>query len=384
MGLWDKIRGELIDIIEWLDDSNDTMVWRFERYGNEIKYGAQLTVRESQVAVFINEGQLADVFPPGRYQLETQNMPVLSTLQGWKYGFSSPFKAEIYFLNTKRFTDLKWGTKNPVMLRDSEFGPVRIRAFGTYVIRIQDASTFMREIVGTDAHFTTDEVTNQLRNLVVSRFASVVGAARIPVLDMAANYEDFSKFINEKIAPEFQAYGLELTKLLIENISLPPAVEEALDKRTQMGVIGDLSRYTQFQTAEAIQTAAANPGMAGMGAGMGVGFGMGQQMAHSMANSFQQPVGAAPGAGPQAGPAAAPAAPPPLPSLQVFVAAGGQQTGPFTAQQLQQQIQGGTLTRDTLVWKQGLAAWTAAGQVPELSSLFGAMPPPLPPAPPPQ
>ena len=380
MGLWDKIRGELIDIIEWLDDSNDTMVWRFERYGNEIKYGAQLTVRESQVAVFINEGQLADVFPPGRYQLETQNMPVLSTLQGWKYGFASPFKAEIYFLNTKRFTDLKWGTKNPVMLRDPEFGPVRIRAFGTYVIRIQDAATFIREIVGTDAHFTTDEVTNQLRNLVVSRFASVVGAARIPVLDMAANYEDFSKFINEKIAPEFQAYGLELTKLLIENISLPPAVEEALDKRTQMGVIGDLSRYTQFQTAEAIQTAAANPGMAGMGAGMGVGFGMGQQMAHSMANSFQQPMGTAPGASA----AAAPSAPPPLPSLQIYVAAGGQQTGPFSAQQLQQQIQGGSLTRDTLVWKQGLAAWTAAGQVPELSSLFGAVPPPLPPAPPPQ
>ncbi len=376
--IWNRIRGEFIDIIEWLDSTSDTMVWRFERHGNEIKYGAQLTVRESQVAVFINEGQLGDVFPPGRVKLETQNLPVLSTLQGWKYGFESPFKAEVYFVNTKRFTDLKWGTKNPIMLRDPEFGPVRIRAFGTYAMRVKDAATFIREIVGTDGEFTTDEITNQLRNLVVSRFSSVVGEAKIPVLDMAGNYEEFADFVTGKIGPEFEAYGLELTKLLIENISLPQAVEEALDKRTQMGVIGDLHRYTQFQAAEAIQTAAANPGgIAGAGVGMGVGWGMGQQMASAMGG----PWGQAQAQAPQQQAAPAPAAPPPLPqAVQFFVAAGGQQTGPFDTAALQGKVQSGEVTRDTLVWKQGMAAWTAAGQVDELSSLFGAMPPPLPPA----
>jgi membrane protease subunit (stomatin/prohibitin family) len=154
MGLWDKLRGELIDIIEWLDPSNDTMVYRFERRGNEIKYGAKLTVREGQAAVFVNEGQIADVFPPGMYTLETSNLPIVSTLQGWKYGFESPFKAEVYFCSTRRFTDLKWGTKNPVMLRDPEFGPIRLRAFGAYAMRVSDPGTFIKEIVGTDGHFT--------------------------------------------------------------------------------------------------------------------------------------------------------------------------------------------------------------------------------------
>ncbi|MCB9946514.1 MAG: SPFH domain-containing protein [Rhodospirillaceae bacterium] len=372
--IWNRIRGEFIDVIEWLDESHDTMVYRFERYGNEIKFGAQLTVRESQAAVFINEGQLADVFQPGRYKLETQNLPVLSTLQGWKYGFESPFKAEVYFISTKRFTDLKWGTKNPIMLRDPEFGPVRIRAFGTYVMRIKDPVTFIREICGTDGQFTTDEITSQLRNLVVSRFSSVVGEAKIPVLDMAANYEDFANFVTGKIGPEFEAYGLELTKLLIENISLPPAVEEALDKRTQMGVIGDLNRYTQFQAADAIQTAAANPGgLAGAGVGMGVGLGMGQQMAGAMAGPWGQQ-----GQAPQQ--QSAPAAPPPLPqAVQFFAAIGGQQAGPFDMGALQAKVRSGEINRDTLVWKDGMAGWTAAGQVGELSALFGAVPPPLPP-----
>ncbi len=374
--IWNVIRGELIDIIEWLDPTNDTMVWRFERRNNEIKYGAQLTVREGQVAVFINEGQLADVFPPGRHRLETQNLPVLSTLQGWKYGFESPFKAEVYFISTRRFTDLKWGTKNPIMLRDPEFGPVRIRAFGTYVVRCGDPATFIREIVGTDGEFTTSEITNQLRNLVVSRFSAVVGRARVPVLDMAGNYDQFADFVTEKIAPEFAAYGLELTKLLIENISLPPAVEEALDKRTQMGVIGDLGRYTQFQTAEAIQTAAGNPGgFAGAGVGIGMGVGMGQQIAHAMGGAAG-PWGAA------SAPAqsAQPATPPPLPQpVQLFMAINGQQAGPFGLTALQGHVRAGRLTRDTLVWKAGLANWTAASTLPELSGLFAAVPPPLPP-----
>jgi membrane protease subunit (stomatin/prohibitin family) len=380
MGLWDRIKGEFVDVIEWTDGTDDLMVYRFERRGNEIKYGAKLTVRESQVAVFINEGQLADTFAPGMYTLETANLPILSTLQGWKYGFESPFKAEIYFVNTKRFRDLKWGTKNPVTLRDKEFGPVRLRAFGTYEIRVKDPPTFLRQIVGTDGYFTTDEISDQLRNITVSRFADVLASSGIPVLDLAANYDDLSGFLTGKIAPEFEQYGLELTKLLVENVSLPPAVEEALDKRTSMGVIGDLSKYTQFQTAEAITKAAENPGAgpAAAGVGLGAGMAMAQQMANSM-NQQQTPQQSSPQpAAPQRSPGAAP---PPLPGARTwYVAADGQRQGPLPVDQLRQQAQAGTLTRDTLVWCEGMANWEKAGEVEELSELFASVPPPLPPA----
>lgn len=375
MSLWDTLSGEFVDVIEWTDDSQDTMVWRFERHDNEIKYGAQLTVRESQVAVFVNEGQVADVFYPGRYELETRNVPILSTLQGWRHGFESPFKAEVYFVNTRRFTDLKWGTKNPVMLRDPEFGPVRLRAFGTYVIRVLDAATFMREIVGTDGHFTTDEVTDQLRNMIVSRFATVLGASGIPVLDLAASYDQLSDFVTQKIAPEMAVYGLELTRLLVENVSLPKTVEEALDRRTAMGVVGDLNRYTQFQTAEAIREAADNPGAAGTGMGLGVGMMMADRMtrATGSAQGTEQPA--------RPSPWGEPAAPPPLPQETPYhVAVGGQQTGPFPMDDLRRKAAGGELTRDTLVWTQGMDAWTRAGDVPALAPLFAAVPPPLPPA----
>lgn len=366
MGLFDKIRGEFIDIIEWTDSSNDTMVYRFERHGNEIKYGAKLTVRESQVAVFVNEGQIADVFQPGMYTLETQNIPILSTLKGWKYGFSSPFKAEVYFVNTRRFTDLKWGTKNPIMMRDKEFGMVRLRAFGTYEVRVKDAPTFLKEIVGTDDKFSTDEVAEQLRNILVSKFTNLIGNSGIPVLDLAGNYDQLGKLLTDKIGPDFNEYGLNLTKILVENISLPPEVEAAIDKRTSMGVVGDLGKYAQFQAAEAIPAAAANPGGT-MGAAMGIG--MGAAMGHQMANVFQ----------PQQ-PAAAPAAPPPLPGgKSFFVAVNGQQQGPFDMGALGQRQQQGQLTRETLVWAQGMANWTPAGQVPDLAALFAHAPPPLPP-----
>jgi membrane protease subunit (stomatin/prohibitin family) len=367
MAIWDKLRGELIDIIEWLDETGNTMVYRFERYNNEIKYGAKLVVRESQAAVLVNEGQLADVFQPGTYTLETQNLPLLSTLQGWKYGFESPFKAEVYYVSTRRFTDLKWGTKNPVMLRDAEFGPVRLRAFGTYVTRANDPSAFIREIVGTNSHFTTEDITDQLRNMIVSRFTDILGESKIPILDLAANYDELGDFITTRIQTEFNTYGLELTKLLVENISLPAEVEQALDKRTSMGVIGDLKKYTEYQTAEALRDAAANPGgTAGAGMGMGMGFAMANQMAGAMANP--QP--------------AAPATPPPLPQnqgLQVFIALNNQQAGPFDLPKLQQLAQAGQLTRNTLVWRQGMPNWTPAGQVPELGPAFATVPPPLPP-----
>lgn len=369
MAFWDKVTAELVDIIEWTDDSRDTMVWRFPRYQNEIKYGAKLTVRESQVAVFVNEGKIADVFEPGMYSLTTKNLPVLTTLKGWYYGFESPFKAEVYFINTRHFTNLKWGTKNPVILRDKEFGPIRLRAFGTYVVKVKDASVFIREIVGTDAHFAIDEITDQLRNLIVSRLADLLGESNIPVLDLAANYDELGAYMTTKIAPEFLEYGLDITKLLIDNISLPPDVEEALDKRSSMGIVGDLNKYTQFQSANAMEAAAENPGGdASAGVGMGMGFAMANQMGRSLAPDITKPAG--PGS-----------APPPLPAqkseVEYFIGIQGEQKGPFTERIIAEMIKDRTITAETLMWKKGLENWSPASQFEELKAHFASVPPPL-------
>lgn len=375
MGFWDKIRGELIDIVEFLDDSRDTLVYRFERYGNEIKYGAQLVVREGQCAIFVNEGQLADVFGPGTYTLETQNLPILSTLKGWKYGFESPFKAEVYFVSTLQFTNLKWGTKNPIMMRDPEFGPIRLRAFGTYTMRVNDPATMLREIVGTDGHFTTGEITDQLRSFIVARFADAIAEENTPALDMASNYDEFGETIRERIAPEFDAYGIKLMRLVIENISLPPEVEEALDKRTSMGVLGNLNAYSQFQAANAMEKAAENPGGAGSAMGMFVGANLAGQTGQAM----YQPQHGQPQHGQPQQQAAAP--PPPPPPAAFHVAVNGQTAGPYDLGALRQQQSSGRFTADTLVWKPGFSGWTRAGDIPELQQLFQAPPPP-PPAPP--
>jgi membrane protease subunit (stomatin/prohibitin family) len=374
------LSGQFIDVIEWTDDTRDTMVYRFERHGHEIKYGAKLTVREGQVAVFIHEGQLADIFTPGLYMLETNNMPVMTTLQHWDHGFRSPFKSEICFVNTNRFTDLKWGTKNPVMLRDPEFGPTRIRAFGTYTVKVADAGRFMTEIVGTDGEFTTDEVTFQIRNVIVQQFSQVVAGSGIPVLDMAANTGEFGKLVAQKISETIAEYGLTLPELYIENISLPPAVEQALDRRTSMGVVGDLNRYSQFQTAEAMRAAAESPGEGGgaMGAGLGAGLGM------AMGNMIAGAQGGASGGQGRAQPhQAAHAAPPPPPVEHVWhIAENGQTRGPFSKAALGRMATAGELTRDTLVWTQGQDGWMKAEDVAELAQLFTVMPPPPPPPPP--
>lgn len=374
MGLLNKLKNEFIDIIEWLDPTNDTIVHRFERYQNEIKMGAKLTVRESQVAVFINEGQIADVYKPGMYTLQTENMPILSTLKGWKYGFNSPFKAEVYFVNTKKFLDNKWGTPNPVMLRDPEFGPIRIRAFGVYEFRVEDAALFIRDVVGTDGDFTTEQVTNQLRNIIVTRFTDAVGEAKIPVLDMASNYNEFSEKVSGVIISEYKEYGLNMTKFLVSNISLPPNVEEALDKRSSMGIIGNMSQYTQFQAANAMEAAATNPG--GGGASEGMGMGMGFAMAGNMMNAMNQ--GMNPNQQQQQ------QGPPPMPqAISFFAVVNGAQAGPFDLNVLKQMAGMGTFTKQTLIWKQGMANWIPAEQVPEMGQVFGAAPPPLPPTPPP-
>lgn len=378
MGLFDKLKGEFIDIIEWTDSSNDTIVWRFPRYQNEIKNGAKLTVRESQVAVFVNEGQVADAFTPGMYELTTQNLPILSTLKGWKYGFNSPFKAEVYFVSMRQFTNLKWGTKNPIMVRDAEFGPLRIRAFGSYAMKVKDPKLFLKEIAGTDHEFTTEEINEQLRNIVVTRFSDAVASSKIPVLDMAANYDEFSKIINEKINPEFNEIGIDLTKLLIENISLPEEVEKVLDKRTSMGIVGNLGAYTQFQAANAMEQAAQNPGggLAGAGVGMGMGWAMGNQMGNMFQNNqFNPQTG-------QMGAPGAPGTPPPPPPMeQYYIAVNGQQNGPYPLATFVQMIQGGQLRADMLVWKNGMAGWAAANTLPELAAYFNAPPPPPPPPP---
>ncbi|MBQ2542159.1 MAG: SPFH domain-containing protein [Bacteroidales bacterium] len=385
MGLFNKLKNEFIDIIDWLDPSNNTIVYRFPRYQNEIKMGAKLTVRESQVAVFINEGQIADIFQPGMYTLSTQNMPILATLKGWKYGFNSPFKAEVYFVNTKKFLDNKWGTPNPVMVRDPEFGPVRLRAFGVYEYRVEDAGKFIKDIVGIDGDFTVEKINNQLRNIIITRFSDAVAESKIPVLDMASNYNEFSEKIGQVIIDEYKEYGLNMTKFLVSNISLPEEVEKAMDKRSSMGVLGDLNRYTQFQAANAMEAAATNPGggAAASGMGMGMGFAMAGQMMNAMnpmmnqqQQMYQQPQ--------QGGyQQQQPMAPPPMPAQSTFfVAVNGQQSGPFDMNALSSMVANGQLTKDTLVWKQGMPAWAAAGTVQELSSLFGAVPPPMPGMPP--
>ena len=376
MGLFDKLKNEFIDIIEWTDNSNDTIMWKFPRYQNEIKMNAKLTVRESQVAVFLNEGVIADVFQPGMYTLKTENMPILATLKGWKYGFDSPFKADVFFINTKQFTNQKWGTKNPIMLRDAEFGPVRLRAFGSYAFKVTDGGKFLKEIAGTNSEFTVEEINEQLRNLAVSRGMDAIAESKIAVLDLAGQTDEVSKIITDKIKPEFNEMGLDLTKFLIENISLPPEVEAALDKRSSMGIIGNMGAYTQFQAANAITEAAQNPGAGGlmgavMGAGMGVG--MGANIGNQMGNAMQQQQQFNPNTGMNT-------PPPPPTSVQYFVAVNGAQTGPFTPQQLQAMAQSGQFTKQSLIWKQGMAGWAAAETEAGLSALFGAMPPPPPPA----
>ncbi|ASM71441.1 MULTISPECIES: SPFH domain-containing protein [Roseobacteraceae] len=369
MGIFDFLSGEFIDVIHWTDDTRDTMVWRFQRHGHEIKYGAKLTVREGQAAVFVHEGQLADVFTPGLYMLETNNMPIMTTLQHWDHGFKSPFKSEVYFVNTTRFNDLKWGTKNPIIARDPEFGPVRLRAFGTYSVKVSDPAKFLLEIVGTDGEFTMDEISFQIRNIIVQEFSRTLAGAGIPVLDMAANTRELGTLVAKQIAPVIAEYGLMLPELYIENISLPPAVEAVMDKRSSMGVIGNLNEYLQFQTAEAMGREGA--GAAAMQTGLGAGLGM--QIGQSVAG------GAGPwGARPQ-GTAPASVAPPPPPVEHVWhIAEGGKTTGPFSKASLGRMAAEGALTRDSYVWTAGQDGWLRAEDVAELAQLFTILPPPPP------
>lgn len=291
MGLFNFIKSQFIEVIEWTDNSSNIMVYRFPVMDKEIKMGAQLTVRESQTAVFVNEGQIADVFGPGRYELTTQNMPVLTKLKSWKYGFNSPFKADVYFINTKQFTDQKWGTSNPIMMRDAEFGIIRLRAFGIFSFRVSDPVVFLKELFGTNEVFDTDNIIGQLKRSIISGLTDLLGESKVPAIDLAMYYDELSNQAKEKLQSRFSDYGFQLSTFYIENISLPEEVEKVVDKRTSMGVIGDIQQYAKYQTAEAIRDAAKNEsgGFAGLGAGLGAGSVIGSMMGEAVKAMGQKP-----------------------------------------------------------------------------------------------
>ncbi len=287
MGLLDWGKAQFLDIIQWLDDSKDVMAWRFPMQGQEIQNGGKLVVRESQEAVFVNEGQFADVFKAGTHNLTTQNLPIL-----------------VYFTNTRLYNDLGWGTTNPVMMRDADFGAVRLRAHGIFSLRVVDSAKFLKELVGTNGVYTVDDVSGQLRGTILSSFSDLLGEMKIPALDLASKYEEISKALREKMAPEFQTMGLDCAKLVVKNIALPEEVEAMLDKRSSVGMMAPvMGAYTQMQVADSIPLAAQNPGgLAGMGMGLGVGVGMGNMMGQQMGGAMGQmaqapyPAGNAPAA----------------------------------------------------------------------------------------
>lgn len=369
----EKLSNEFIDIVEWLDYTDDTIAHRFERYQNEIKNGAKLIVREGQTAVFVNEGQLADVFTPGTYDLTTQNLPILTTLKGWKYGFNSPFKAEVYFVNTHLFTDEKWGTKNPVTLSDERFGLVEIRAFGTYAFKISDAGKFIIDIVGTDNNFTNFEINEHLKSLIATRFTDTVGEANLPIELYAANTSELSDTCREVMAPEFASVGISLEKFFIENVSMPEDLKKEIFEYSRLEKL-DMQKLAQFKAAKAMELAAKNEGgTAGAGMGMGMGFVLAQQMGGMMGGAMGQQQTGFPVVG-------GAAVPPPMPaSVQYFYALNGAQQGPVTFEQLKALFANRTINKDSLVWKQGMTNWTALSEVQELKSFLGGnTPPPLP------
>lgn len=376
MGLLDWAKSQFIDVIDWQDQTNDTILHQYDCRGNEIKNGAKLIVRESQAAVFINEGELGDVFQPGTVELTTQNIPVLTSLKSWKYAFNSPFKAEVYFVNTKVFTAQKWGTPNVFYVRDQDFGRVSLRAFGTYSFRVADPGMFVQKISGTKSEFRVGEIAEELRSLIITNLIAAIGESKVSLLDLAANYKTLGDICAKNL--NTSDYGLQFTQFLINSISLPEELQKKLDEGTGMNMLGDMNRYQQMSMADAMKTAASNPGGGGGMEGM-----MGMMMMNNMMQQQQmqqqqmmnQQMMNQGGYGQPYGQAAPP--PPPMASTY-YAYINGQQMGPFPIPTLQQMAAQGQFTADTQVWKQGMAGWAAANTVPELASVFGATPPPMP------
>lgn len=381
MGFFDKLKNEFIDIIEWTNPDPNTLVWKFPRYQNEIKNGAQLTVRPGQAAVLVNEGQLADIFTEGRHELTTANIPILSTIKGWKYGFNSPFKVDIYFVATKQFMNLKWGTPQPIMLRDPELGPIQLRANGSYCVQVEPSRLdfFLRNVAGSGDEFTIDGVSEQLRNLVITGFTDYLGESKINAFDLAAQFNEFSKALHQNLIPEFGELSLNLTKFLLASITFPEKVQEAIDRRTSVGLMGGIDNYMRANAADSMIIGAQNGGhsMAGDMMGMGIGMAMAGQMANGMMGQGGMMQG---GMMPQQGAAV----PPPIqPQALYYVAVNGQQTGPFQPAQLQQMFAAGQFNQQSQVWTQGMPAWAAASTVAALAFVFQQPQDQTPPPPPP-
>jgi len=370
MGLWDRLRqhagAQLLEVIDWTDDSRDTLVYRYPTFNQAITDKSKLVVREGQVCVFVAEGQLSEVFGPGTYTLDTNNAPIMRFFQSIVYRLEEPYKGDIYFMNTRQFMDNGWGTSSPLMMRDAEFGPVRLRAHGIYSYRITEPATFLRQVVGTDGLFTTDEINGQLKRKLQASLAQVVGQSQLAVLDLAANYQNLGDQLRDSMSPGFvEAYGITLTDFTIQSISLPAEVEKALDSRSKMGILGDMGTYTQMKAADAIETAAANPGVGGVGASMGVGFGLGNQIGANMAQAQQQ------GGQPPAAPA-----PPPV-GAQYHHAGPGGQSGPHPIDEIVRRMVAEPGARH-MVWQAGWPSWKPASSVPEIAQQLPATPPPPP------
>lgn len=381
MGFMDKLRGELVDIIEWVDDSRTTLAWRFPRYQNEIKNGAKLIVREGQQAIFVHLGQMADTFNPGMYELRTENMPIMSTIQGWPHGFNSPFRSEVYFINTRPITDLRWGTANPVTVRDPDFKMVQVRANGLCVVRVAQPNIFLKQVIGTDSSVDVDEISELLRRVITLAFSDFVMQTGLGVIDLQGRQVQLSDqlrtFVAERVDDE---YGLAIDSVTM-NISLPEEITQAMTRGVARGVedagwannLGDMNRYQQAKAADAMTIAAGNPG-GGNVMGQMMGAGMGVAMGQQMANQWGQPQQAQQ-------PQGVPAGPPPLPNAVTFhVDLGGRSEGPLSVSDVQARISQGQVQATTLVWSAGMAAWQPAGQVAALAGLF-QQPPPLPPSP---
>ena len=343
MSLREFLVGELIDIIEWNDDTDDTMAWRFSRPKSEIKNGAQLIVRPGQMAILVDQGKMADVFQPGRHELTTANMPLLSSFRGWKYGFESPFKADVLFIATKQFVNRKWGTANPIILNDKGLGPVRLRAYGTCAVRVADGRKFVTEIVGATSSFTVDQIGEQLRDIVVAKMSGALAESNVTIYELSTKYEEVAEVAQREIADQVKQLGLEVTQLVIENVSLPPEVEATIDQKTRMNMLDNLDRYTRLQSADAIRDAARNPnGGAAAGIGIAVGAALGQK-AGATQPSLE---------------------PPPLPTAMWYYATGNERKGPIEESAL---VQMAVLQPSTLVWKAGMSGWMPASTVPELA-----------------
>jgi len=398
MGFWDWVKGQFIDVIEWLDDSHDILVYRFERYGNEIKYGAKLIVRPGQVAIFVSEGKIGDIFKPGTYVLETKNLPILTSLQHWDHGFNSPFKAEVYFISTARFTNLKWGTKGQIVIPDPTFGTVPIRAYGSYEIRVKDPVKFLREVVGTDGLFTTDEIKGQLNNLIASNLPKAIGEFGISVRELAFHYRELGEKVREYLQSLFENYGLNLEQLVIENVSLPDRIVKAIEERVSQNIIGNLDNYIKYKMAEGLEKGGDSSSIVGMGVAMGMASQMGKLFGgDGKAGVTGQSTGTGwegGGAGISGQPGVSQPGitqsrsiqpetsqsgltPPPPPGAESYYIAKGSKTfGPYSVNTLREMVLRGEINGDTYIWKPGMGEWKRLQEVkPEL------LPPPPPPPP---